>query len=83
MEGTLKGALTRALISKGARRVADIEEALSIARELAGPSNRSGLDARNKLIDSLRGMLNDEGIRNSPLAVAKLARHLRELRETK
>ena len=83
MELTLKGALNRAMISKGQRRVADLEEALSLARQLAGPPNRRGLEARNDLIDSLRDMLNDEGVRNSPLAVAKLARHLRELRESK
>jgi hypothetical protein len=83
MEAKLKGALTRAMISKGSRRVADIEEALEQARALAGPSNRRGLESRMELIDNLRNLLKDDGVRNSPRALAKLARELRNLREGK
>ena len=82
MDGpTFKSLLHRALISGDQRRVQDITKALALARSLAGPSNRRALEARNELIDCLRGMLKDEGIRNSPLALAKLARHSRTLRE--
>jgi hypothetical protein len=82
MEASLKSALTRAMASKGHRRVADLEEALALARELAGPSNRRELDARMELIDNLRSMLKDDGVRDNPLALSKLARDIRTLRES-
>jgi hypothetical protein len=64
-EATLKSLLHRAMISSGQQRVADLTEALALARELAGTSHLrkappSPYVARNDLsaADVARGDLN-------------------------
>ena len=60
----------------------DPTEALAMARELAGTPSERNLPASNSLsqVENLRAMLNDDGVRDNPRALATRAIALRELR---
>jgi hypothetical protein len=86
-EATLKSLLHRAMISSGQQRVADLTEALVLAKQLAGTSHPrtpppSPYVARNDLTaaESLRDALTWPEVKDNPLAVARVARVLRGLR---
>ena len=81
-EQTLTGVLHRALVSRGARRVQDISEALTIAQQLAGTPSKRTLTASNDLnaVEQLRDVLTWPEVKDNPLAVAHVARALNKLR---
>jgi hypothetical protein len=92
-ESELISLLRRSIVAKGKQRIADIEEALSIAMQLAGTSHSHkapasayraapSRQATNELTsaESLREILTWPEVKSNPAVVARLFRRLRELR---